>query len=243
MGLMYWSNGNAKKPSEAVKLVTEGDNTFIQIIPTNDENQIYEGIESPKFCDERIQAGDLLVTVYDWRGSEKHNIQVYINQRDVPQKSRLTAHFKTVKVAENEGDWNTSVCLNQYPVNQTLNDAEIFISVGAQAFQDSNCSTQIDNIRIGKWDKKTNDIHDLDGNFLCNLGPVKNEGKEEEKDTSKDADVSESDKNSKQDNPSDESDSNSNSNIIIIIAVSATAVIILAIVIAIIFVLKKKPNK
>lgn len=241
MGLMYWTNGNAKKPSEAVKLVTEGDNTFIQIIPTNDENQIYEGIESPKFCDERIKAGDRLVTVYDWRGSEKHNIQVYINQRDVPQKSRLTAHFKTVKVAEKEGDWNTSVCLSQYPVNRTLNDAEIYISVGAQAFQDSNCSTQIDNIRIGRLDTKTNDVHDLDGNFLCNLGPVKG-NKTSEKDKAEKEDTAKED--AKQDvTTKEKNDKMSTETLIIIIVVSVTAVILIAVILAAVLLLKKKSPK
>ena len=242
MGLMYWSNGNAKKPSEAVKLVTEGDNTFIQLIPTNDEKQIYEGIESPKFCDERIKEGDLLVTVYDWRGSEKHNIQVYINQLGVPQKSRLTAHFKTVKVAEKEGDWNTSVCLNQYPVNQTLNDAEIFINIGAQAFQDYNCSTQIDNIRIGRLDKKTNDVHDLDGNFLCNLGPVKGNKTSDKNDKAEKEDTVKTD--TKEDvKAKEKNEKMSTETLIIIIVVSVTAVILIAVISVAVLLLKKKSPK
>ena len=221
--------------------MTEGDNTFIQIIPTNDEKEIYEGIESPKFCDERIKEGDHLVTVYDWRGSEKHNIQVYINQRDVPQKSRLTAHFKTVKVAEKEGDWNTSVCLSQYPVNQTPNNSEIFISVGAQAFQDYNCSTQIDNIRIGRLDVKTNDVHDLDGNFLCNLGPVKGD-KTSEKDKAEKEDTVKTD--TKEDvKAKEKNEKMSTETLIIIIVVSVTAVILIAVVVAAILILKKKSPK
>lgn len=240
MGLMYWSNVNAKKPSEAVTLVTEGDNTFIQINPTNDENQIYEGIESPKFCDERIKEGDLLVTVYDWRGTQGHNIQVYINQRDVPQKSRLTAHFKTIKEAENENDWNTSVGLNQYPVNQTLNDAEIFINIGAQAFQDANCTTQIDNIRIGRVDVKTNDVYDLDGEFICNLGPVKSEqtASDDTSDT-KDTDKTET---ASQAEDKTEKDKISTETLIIIIAVSVTAVILIAVAVIAVLMLKKKSS-
>ena len=144
-------------------------------------------------------------------------------------------------MAEKEGDWNTSVCLSQYPVNQTPNNSEIFISVGAQAFQDYNCSTQIDNIRIGRLDKKTNDVHDLDGNFLCNLGPVKGD-KTSEKDKAEKEDTVKTD--TKEDvKAKEKNEKMSTETLIIIIVVSVTAVILIAVVVAAILILKKKSPK
>ena len=244
-GLMYWTTSSGKWPTKVVKLMHEGDNTFIQI--TAEEQ--YDGIEGVKFVDDRIEVGDTLVTIYDWRGSEKHNIQVYINQFGVTN-GRLTGSgrgSKLIKEAEGANGWNTSVGLSKAPVSEPEDGGQIFLGFGAQAFQDPTCTTQIDNIRIGKVDVKTNDVYDLDGNFVCNLGPVTSE---ETKDTAKNEDNDKTDSSKKTEKVEDtdtEKDGNQTQKLdtkdIIMIVVAALAGVAIVVVIIVAVITLKKPKK
>ena len=232
-GLMYWTNPSAKKPTEVVKLITEGDNTFIQITATEQ----YDGIESVRFRDDRIQVGDHLVTIYDWRGNAGHDIQVYLRQFDIIEKSRLTAHFKTIVEAEDENGWNTSLCLSQYPVSRAPNDGEIFFGLGAQAFQAPNCQTQIDNIRIGKFNPQTGEVVDLEGELVCKLAPTQKPATN----SAPSNQTTVADKSDSQDTPkSEKSEKMSTETLIIIVAVSVAAAVVIAVVIIIIITLKKQ---
>lgn len=257
-GLMYWTTCNGRKPTDNVTLKTEGTNVFIQIAA----KEQYDGIESAKFAEDRIEVGDRLVTIYDWRGSEKHNIQVYINQYGV-DNGRLTGSgsgAKLIKEAEGANGWNTSVGLPKVAVSEPKDGGLIFIGFGVQAFQDPKCTTQVDNVRIGKVDAATNDVYDLNGNFVCNLGPIKGEENKNDKDNNKDQTSSKDEKpsasedtensateNSKKNSRtnadvSENSNTSSTQNIImIIIAVVAGLAIVAVVVVAVIT--RKKSKK
>ena len=98
------------------------------------------------------------------------------------------------------------------------------------------------NIRIGRLDKKTNDVHDLDGNFLCNLGPVKGNKTSDKNNKAEKEDTVKTD--TKEDVKSKEkNDKMSTETLIIIIAVSVTAVILIAVIAVAVLLLKKKSPK
>lgn len=248
-GLMYWTTCNGRKPTDNVKLMSEGNNYFIQIAA----KEQYDGIEGIKFIDDRIEIGDNLVTIYDWRGAEKHNIQIYINQYGV--NNRLTGSgsgAKLIKAAEGANGWNTSVGLTKSPVKEPDDGGQLYIGFGVQAFQDPTCTTQVDNIRIGKVDLSTNDVHDLDGNFICNLGPVKGQENKNSKPASnktEDKNKTESSKDTENvsaNNTANENGENGDKNIkdlIMIIVASLAGVAIIAVIVVAIITLKKPAPK
>lgn len=182
-GFKYWtssciSGARLYSPSQAAKLATEGENTYIKLTPT----EPYGNIHTVQFVDSRIKVDDALVIMYDWRNTTGDaNLQITLNQyfRESPEK--LGSHNGTrlsdcgnggitdLKVALNDDEWNTSMGRVYQPVQKpTGTDQAIYLSVGIESIVEVT-ETQVDNIRIAKFVKTTGDVLDLDNNKLFNI--------------------------------------------------------------------------
>lgn len=158
-GFMFWGTVLKGGPTDEAKLVTENGNTYMQLVPVRD----YSGIISVKFICNDFEAGDRAVVIYDWKGSENH--QVYLCQvgsKDVRIGNGLG---DTIIEASGSG-WNTSITkVKDVVFDTTDGNLNHIFYIGLQATTDMTADTCFDNVRLGVLEDDGT-VKDLNGNVV-----------------------------------------------------------------------------
>ena len=157
-GFKFWGAMLEGGPSVNAKLVTRDGNTYMQLAPVRE----YGGVISLKFICNDFVPGDRAVVIYDWKGSDSH--QVYLTQ-DIGNGLRIgNGPDELIKEAADKDGWNTSITRVTGTVEAPSDGNEnLVFYIGAQALTNLSSDTCFDNIRLGRLGTDGK-VFDLKGN-------------------------------------------------------------------------------
>lgn len=178
-GFRYWSTRSGTKANENAKLITEGDNTFIQLTPGGD----YYGLTTALFICDQVKPGQKLVVMYDWRGAM--DFQVYVAQWVDGVEVRMGRQVgKNLYEAQDETEWNVSVSNSEETVQESKEGNEnLYFAIGIEATTIMDIDTCVDNVRLAIMDADGG-YRDLEGNPIVFETGEEEEPPEESEETS-----------------------------------------------------------
>lgn len=188
-GLKYWTTPRTKNhPADTVDIIEENGNHFMRFSC----DVAWQGIESLRFVDSRVKAGDNLAILYKWR-SDDPNFQIVLQQYrmeppHIGDIKRVSAG-KGVNLVEakTDGEWNVSITATksgddprigivQPPQNESKT---IYLTYMLQVASDPTTVADIDDLSLVLYNENTGKVTDLDGKELYDVNNLQNDVEDE----------------------------------------------------------------
>lgn len=184
-GLKYWTTPRGKyKAVDTVEIVEENGNHFMRFSC----DEAWQGIESLRFVDSRVKAGDNLAIMYKWR-SDDPNFQLILQQYRMEPPSigdiKRVSMGKGVNLVEatTDGEWNVSMTATKSGddprigiVQEPLNDTKtVYLSYLLQVCSDPTTVADIDDLSLVIYNENTGKVFDLDGKELYDVNNLSND--------------------------------------------------------------------
>ena len=188
-GLKYWTTPRGKyKAVDTVEIVEENGNHFMRFSC----DEAWQGIESLRFVDSRVKAGDNLAIMYKWR-SDDPNFQLTLQQYRMEPPSigeiKRVSMGKGVNLVEakTEGEWNVSMTATKSGddprigiVQEPLNESKtVYLSYLLQVCSDPTTVADIDDLSRVLYNENTGKVTDLDGKELYDVNNLQNDVEDE----------------------------------------------------------------
>ena len=188
-GLKYWTTPRGKyKAVDTVDIIEENGNHFMRFSCEN----AWEGIESLRFVDSRVKAGDNLAILYKWR-SDDPNFQLILQQYRMEPPSigeiKRVSAGKGVNLVEakTDGEWNISITATKSGddprigiVQEPLNESKtVYLSYLLQVCSDPTTVADVDDLSLVLYNENTGKVTDLDGKELYDVNNLQNDVEDE----------------------------------------------------------------
>lgn len=256
-GLKYWTTPRGKyKAVDTVDIIEENGNHFMRFSCDN----AWEGIESLRFVDARVKAGDNLAIMYKWR-SDDPNFQIVLQQYRMEPPSigeiKRVSAGKGVNLVEAraDGEWNISMTATKSGddprigiVQEPQNESKtVYLTYLLQVASDPTTVADIDDLSLVIYNENSGKVLDLDGKELYDVNNLQNDVKDEIDSSDFDNIDFDAENEEVKDELSEKSDSkgkdNKNNIIWIIVGISAGAVVLIAAVAVVIIMVVAKKKK
>ena len=188
-GLKYWTTPRGKyKAVDTVDIIEENGNHFMRFSCEN----AWEGIESLRFVDSRVKAGDNLAILYKWR-SDDPNFQLILQQYRMEPPHigdiKRVSMGKGINLVEakTDGEWNISMTATKSGddprigiVQEPQNDSKtVYLSYLLQVCSDPTTVADVDDLSLVLYNENTGKVTDLDGKELYDVNNLQNDVEDE----------------------------------------------------------------